>query len=48
MSKNPMVGKESLPEVFYQALKTFSQREFPRFNTREEAMDWLVRDYESG
>ncbi len=38
-----IVGAESLPNVFYEALKTFSQREFPRFNTREEAMNWLVR-----
>jgi hypothetical protein len=39
-----MVGAESLPEVFYQALKTFSRREFPRFKTREEVLDWLVRE----
>src|SRR5713101_7692264 len=39
-----MVGAESLPKVFYDALKTFSRREFPRFKTREEAMDWLVRE----
>ncbi|MGA8310562.1 MAG: hypothetical protein WB755_11075 [Terriglobales bacterium] len=38
------VGAESLPEVFYEALKTFSQREFRKFKTREEAMDWLVRE----
>jgi hypothetical protein len=39
-----LVDTESLPQVFYQALKTFSQREFCRFKTREEAMDWLVRE----
>ena len=38
-----LVGAESLPKVFYEALKTFSRREFHRFKTREEAMDWLVR-----
>lgn len=37
------VGAQSLPKVFYEALKTFSQREFRRFKPREEAMDWLVR-----
>jgi|SRR5438093_4722855 len=37
-----MVGAESLPEVFYQALKTFSRREFLRFETREEALEWLA------
>ncbi len=43
-----IVGAESLPQslpnVFYEALKTFSRREFPRFNTREESMNWLVRE----
>jgi hypothetical protein len=41
-----MVGAESLPEVFYQALKTFSRREFPRFKTRQEALEWLVREWQ--
>ena len=40
--RTAFVGAESLPQVFYQALKTFSQREFLRFETLEEAMDWLV------
>jgi hypothetical protein len=30
--------------VFYEHFKTFSQRELPSFQTREEAMDWLVKD----
>jgi hypothetical protein len=38
------LGAQSLPKVFYEALKTFSQREFRKFKTREEAMDWLVRE----
>ena len=38
------VGAESLPNAFYEDLKTFSRREFPRFRTREEAMDWLVKE----
>jgi len=38
-----LVGAESLPHVFYEALRTFSQREFFRFKAREEAMDWLLR-----
>jgi hypothetical protein len=39
-----LVDAQSLPKVFYEALKTFSQREFHRFRTREEAMDWLVEE----
>jgi hypothetical protein len=38
------VGTKSLPHVFYENLKSFSQRELPCFETREEAMDWLVKD----
>ena len=38
------VDAQSLPKVFYEALKTFSQREFLKFKTREAAMDWLVRE----
>jgi hypothetical protein len=38
------VGAQSLPKVFYEALTTFSRREFRKFKTREEAMDWLVRE----
>ena len=44
VKKSAMVGTEAMPEVFYQALKTFSRREFPRFKSRKEAMDWLVRE----
>jgi hypothetical protein len=39
-----VVGAEHLPRGLFDALKTFSRREFPRFQTREEAMDWLVRE----
>jgi hypothetical protein len=38
------VGVDSMPRVFYQNIKSFSQRDLPTFKTREEAMDWLVKD----
>jgi hypothetical protein len=38
------VGTESLPHVFYEHFKSFSQRELPAFKTREEAMEWLVAE----
>ena len=38
------VGTETLPHVFYEHFKSFSQREIPTFKTREEAMEWLVGD----
>jgi hypothetical protein len=42
VKKSAWVGTDSLPHVFYENFKNFSQREFPTFETREEAMDWLV------
>ncbi len=36
------VGVEAIPDVFYQALESFSARKFPGFRTREEALAWLV------
>jgi hypothetical protein len=43
VKRSALVGTQSLPKVYFEALKTFSQREFRRFATREEAMEWLVR-----
>jgi hypothetical protein len=42
VKRSAWVGTESLPRVFYEHFKSFSQRELPTFKTREEAMDWLV------
>jgi hypothetical protein len=44
VKRSAWVGTESLPHVFYEHFKSFSQRELPVFQTREEAMDWLVED----
>jgi hypothetical protein len=44
VKKSAWVGTGSLPHVFYENFKSFSQREFPTFKTREEAMDWLVEE----
>jgi len=44
VKRSAWVGTESLPQVFYEGFKQFSQRDFPRFASREEAMDWLVRE----
>ena len=42
VKRSAWVGTASLPKVFYENFKTFSQRDFPTFETREAAMDWLV------
>jgi hypothetical protein len=39
-----LVGADSIPEVFYRALESFSSRHFPKFKTREEALDWLTSE----
>lgn len=44
VKKSAWVGTDSLPHVFYENFKTFSRRDFPTFETREEAMDWLVTE----
>jgi hypothetical protein len=42
VKRSAWVGTETLPHIFYEHLKSFSQRELPTFKTREEAMEWLV------
>ena len=43
VKRSAWVGAESLPHIFQEHIKNFSQREYPTFKTREEAMDWLVQ-----
>ena len=42
VKRSAWVGTDSLPHVFYEHFKSFSQRDLPTFKTREEAMEWLV------
>ena len=44
VKKSAWVGTESVPHVFFEHFKSFSRRDFPTFETREEAMDWLVAE----
>ena len=44
VKRSAFVGAESVPHVFYENFKSFSQRELPTFKTREEAMEWLVAE----
>ena len=44
VKKSAWVGAEDFPEVFSMSMKSFSRREFPSFETREEALAWLVMD----
>lgn len=44
LKKSAWVGVESLPHVFYENIKAFSQRDLPTFKTREDALEYLVAD----
>jgi hypothetical protein len=44
VKKTAWVGTESIPHAFMENFHTFSQREIVTFKTREEAMDWLVKE----
>lgn len=44
VKKSAWVGAEDVPHVFFEHFKSFSQRDFPTFPTREAAMDWLVEE----
>ena len=38
-----VVGIKGLQKVAYNAIMTFSRRNMPAFNTRDEAMNWIVK-----
>jgi hypothetical protein len=42
--RSAWVGVDSVPKVYYENIKSFSQRDFPPFATREAAMDWLTKE----
>jgi hypothetical protein len=42
--RSAFVGAESFPKAYYNTLSSFSAREFPTFETEQEALDWLVQD----
>ena len=46
LKRSAWVGLEGMPKVFYENLKSFSQRDLPVFSTREEALEWLVAEEE--
>jgi hypothetical protein len=44
VTKTAWVGTEGIPHAFMENFHSFSQREIVTFKTREEAMDWLVKE----
>ena len=44
VKKTAWVGTEGIPHAFMENFHIFSRREIVTFETREEAMDWLVAE----
>ena len=44
VKRSAWIGTETVPKIYYENMKSFTQREFPSFQTREEALDWLVKE----
>ncbi len=44
VKKTAWVGTESIPHALLGSFHDFSQREIATFNSREEALDWLVEE----
>ena len=42
VKRTAWVGAENLPKALYDSIRSFSAREFPVFNTRDEALEYLV------
>ena len=42
IKKSAWIGTSNFPEEFRREIKSFSGRELPTFETREEALNWLV------
>ena len=42
--KSCVVGITGMKKVGYQVVMAFSKRKLPMFDTREEALDWLVEE----
>lgn len=39
-----VIGIRGLQKLIYEAIQKFSQRNIPLFDSRQEALDWLVQD----
>ena len=44
VKRSAWIGAESIPKVYRENVKSFTQREYPSFATREEALEWLVKE----
>ena len=44
VKKTAWLGTDSIPHAYMEGFQTFSRREIATFQTREEALEWLVEE----
>jgi hypothetical protein len=44
INRSAWIGAQNFPHEFHKEITTFSRREMPIFNSRQEAVDWLVQN----
>jgi len=44
IKKSAWLGAKNFPQEFYAEIKGFARREMPVFDSRQEAVAWLVQD----
>jgi hypothetical protein len=44
VKRGAVIGISGLQSLIYSAVQAFSRRKIPTFSTKEEALDWLVKD----
>jgi hypothetical protein len=44
VKRSAWIGAESIPKVYRENVKSFTRREYPSFKTREDALDWLMKE----
>lgn len=44
VKKSALVGTSSLPKYVYEGMKNFSRREWSVFQSRTDAMEWLIEE----
>jgi hypothetical protein len=44
VKKSAWTGTENFSQAFAESVRSFSRREFPVFETRKEALTWLVKN----
>lgn len=44
IKKSAWIGDRNFPQAFYTEIASFARRDVPVFNSRQDAVAWLIRD----